>query len=110
MFCGAFAGLRHTFHDQLAEGDNVASRVSFHGTHHDEVQDVPATGSEVAFDRILIDRTAPRKEQAMTTVSESSTTTIAAPPEEGGERAGSFDRGPPPPGPPPARTGVNGWT
>jgi predicted ester cyclase len=56
MFYAAFPDLNHTFEDQIAEGDKVMSRVTFRGKHQGEFQGIPATGKEVAFGAILIDR------------------------------------------------------
>ena len=56
MFYAAFPDLTHTFEDQFAEGDKVMSRVTFRGKHQGEFQGIPATGKEVAFGAILIDR------------------------------------------------------
>ena len=55
-FSQAFRGLRLTVEDILAEGDMVAARVSFRGTHTGEFQGIPPTNKEVAFTSIEIDR------------------------------------------------------
>ena len=55
-FTEAFPDLRLTIQDIAAEGDTVAARVDFHGTHRGEFQGIPPTGKEVAFSSIEIDR------------------------------------------------------
>jgi predicted ester cyclase len=40
----------------VAEGNTVAARVAFRGTHSGEFQGIPPTGKEVAFSSIEIDR------------------------------------------------------
>ena len=55
-FVEAFPDLRLTIQDIAAEGDTVAARVAFHGTHRGEFQGLPPTGKEVAFSSIEIDR------------------------------------------------------
>ncbi len=48
----AFPDLRAEIHDQLAEGDRVATRKTFRGTHRGEFLGIPPTGQAVAFDVI----------------------------------------------------------
>jgi steroid delta-isomerase-like uncharacterized protein len=55
-FTEAFPDLRLTVEDIMAEGEMVAARVAFHGTHRGEFQGIPPTGKEVAFSSIEIDR------------------------------------------------------
>ena len=55
-FVEAFPDLRLTIQDIAAEGDTVAARVAFRGTHRGEFQGLPPTGKEVAFSSIEIDR------------------------------------------------------
>ena len=55
-FAEAFPDLRLTVQDIAAEGDTVAARVAFRGTHRGEFQGIPPTGKEVAFSSIEIDR------------------------------------------------------
>ncbi|MGH9182551.1 MAG: ester cyclase [Acidimicrobiales bacterium] len=45
--------------DEIAEGDRVVQRVTARGTHEGELFGVPATGKEVAFDVIEINRVGP---------------------------------------------------
>jgi predicted ester cyclase len=52
----AFPDLRLTVEDIFCEGDMVAARVAFRGTHRGEFQGIPPTGKEVAFSSIEIDR------------------------------------------------------
>jgi len=56
MFYAAFPDLNQTYEDQIAEGDKVVTRVTFRGRNQGEFQGIPATGKEVAFGAILIDR------------------------------------------------------
>ena len=50
MLHSAFPDLRTSIHDQVAEGDKVATRKSFHATHHGELMGIPPTGKEVAIE------------------------------------------------------------
>ena len=52
----AFPDLRATIHDQLAEGDRVATRKTFRGTHRGEFLGISPTGRMVTFDVIDIVR------------------------------------------------------
>jgi predicted ester cyclase len=55
-FVEAFPDLRLTVEDIFSEGDMVAARVAFRGTHRGEFQGIPPTDKEVAFSSIEIDR------------------------------------------------------
>jgi steroid delta-isomerase-like uncharacterized protein len=55
-FTEAFPDLRLTVEDIAAEGDTVAARVAFHGTHRGEFQGLPPTGKEVAFSSMEFNR------------------------------------------------------
>ena len=55
-FAEAFPDLRLTVQDIAAEGETVAARVAFHGTHRGELQGIPPTGKEVAFTSIEVNR------------------------------------------------------
>ena len=55
-FAEAFPDLRLTVQDIAAEGDTVAARVDFRGTHRGEFQGIPPTGKEVAFTSIEVNR------------------------------------------------------
>jgi len=55
-FAEAFPDLRLTVEDIAAEGDTVAARVSFRGTHGGEFQGIPPTGKQVAFSSMEFNR------------------------------------------------------
>jgi steroid delta-isomerase-like uncharacterized protein len=48
----AFPDLRATIHDQIAEGDRVATRKTLRGTHRGEFLGISPTGRAVTFDVI----------------------------------------------------------
>ena len=48
-FYAAFPDFTHRIDALVAEGDWVAARLNFFGTHQAEFQGIPATGNEVAF-------------------------------------------------------------
>lgn len=52
----SFPDLKVVIHDQVAEGDKVTTRKSFHATHKAEFFGVPATGKKVVMDVIDIIR------------------------------------------------------
>ncbi len=54
MFRSAFPDLQITLHDVIVEGDRVASRGTWHGTHQGEFMGIPATGKRVAVSYIDI--------------------------------------------------------
>jgi predicted ester cyclase len=58
MFFGALhaalSGLYVTVEDQVAEGDKVVTRKTFHGTHTGDFFGIPATGRNVSFQVIDI--------------------------------------------------------
>ena len=54
MFFSAFPDLHVVIHDQMAEGDRVVTRKTFHGTHQGDLFGLPPTDSSVAFDVIDI--------------------------------------------------------
>jgi steroid delta-isomerase-like uncharacterized protein len=54
MFRTAFPDFRAVIHDQIAEGDKVVTRKTFHGTHEGEFLGIPATGKEVTIEVIDI--------------------------------------------------------
>ena len=62
-FVEAFPDLRLTVQDIMAEGDMVAARVAFRGTHRGEFQGIPPTGKEVNFTAMEINRVADGKVQ-----------------------------------------------
>jgi steroid delta-isomerase-like uncharacterized protein len=53
---GAFPDSRVTIEDQIAEGDKVVTRVTFTGTHQGEFMGIAATGKQVKYSGIAIDR------------------------------------------------------
>jgi steroid delta-isomerase-like uncharacterized protein len=55
-FAEAFPDIRLTIQDIVAEGETVAARVAFRGTHSGEFQGIPPTGKEVAFTSIEVNR------------------------------------------------------
>lgn len=56
LFRKAFPDLRFTVEDLIAEGDRVAVRVSFHGTHQGEFLGISSTGRQVVGTGIEIVR------------------------------------------------------
>jgi steroid delta-isomerase-like uncharacterized protein len=55
-FAEAFPDLRLTVQDIAAEGDTVAARVAFRGTHRGEFQGIPPTDKEVNFTSMEFNR------------------------------------------------------
>ena len=55
---GAFPDHHLTIRDQIAEGDKVVTRVTFHGTHSGSFNGMPATGKQVEWSGIAMDRIA----------------------------------------------------
>jgi steroid delta-isomerase-like uncharacterized protein len=54
----AFPDLHAVIHDQIAEGDKVVTRKTFHGTHRGEFRGASPTGKQVSIDIIDIVRIA----------------------------------------------------
>jgi steroid delta-isomerase-like uncharacterized protein len=52
-----FPDLRNTIEQQLGQGDLVASRTVWTGTHRGEFLGVPATGKQVRFEALSLSRT-----------------------------------------------------
>jgi steroid delta-isomerase-like uncharacterized protein len=55
-FTEAFPDLRLTVQDIAAEGDTIAARVAFRGTHRGEFLGIPPTDKEVAFSSMEFNR------------------------------------------------------
>ena len=56
IFHSAFEDVSSTGHDVIAEGDKVAVRWTFNGTHKGEFMGVPATDKQVALNGITVVR------------------------------------------------------
>lgn len=54
----AFPGIQAEIEDLFSEGDRIAVRLTFRGTHRGEFQGVPATGRHVEYTSIELYRTA----------------------------------------------------
>ena len=52
----AFPNVEEIIEDQVAEGDKVATRLTFSGTHSGELMGIPPTGKQVTFTAITIDQ------------------------------------------------------
>ena len=50
MMFAAFPDMHFTIHQQLAEGDQVVTHKTFHGTHQGEFMGIPATGKQVSIE------------------------------------------------------------
>jgi steroid delta-isomerase-like uncharacterized protein len=61
MFRQAFPGSYFTVEDMVAEGDKVATRKTFHGTHRSEFLGIPPTGQPISIGLIDIVRVADGK-------------------------------------------------
>jgi steroid delta-isomerase-like uncharacterized protein len=59
----AFPDIQFTIEDMFAEGDMVAIRVTFRGTHQGELMGIPPTGKQVTVTGIGIQRIADGKFQ-----------------------------------------------
>ncbi len=56
MLTGAFPDLRVRIEDMVAEGDRVAVRLRFEGTHQGPFRGIEATGRPISFGAIRIYR------------------------------------------------------
>jgi steroid delta-isomerase-like uncharacterized protein len=61
MFFAAFPDLRWTLEEQIGEGDKVASRSTWQGTHQGPFLGIPATGKPVTVAAWTIDQVADGK-------------------------------------------------
>jgi len=55
LFRTAFPDLKITIEDMLAEGDKVAVRLTYHGTHLGEFMGIPPTGKSLSEAGIAVD-------------------------------------------------------
>lgn len=58
MFISAFPDLHGTIDDLVAEGDKVACRLTWRGTHRGNLMGIPATGKQATFSEMSIQRIA----------------------------------------------------
>ena len=56
MIFAAFPDGRHTLEEVIAENDKVVTRGTFSGIHQGELMGIPATGKQVKFSVVHIDR------------------------------------------------------
>ncbi len=56
LYRAAFPDPTATVEDMVAEGDEVAYRLTFRGTHRGEMIGIPATGKQVTYTAIGIDK------------------------------------------------------
>ncbi len=56
LYITAFPDARFTVEDEIAEGDKVASRYTFRGTHQGNLMGIPPTGKQVTVTGIIINR------------------------------------------------------
>ncbi len=57
-FRGAFPDMKHTIDAQVAEGDRVATPVTFRGTHTGELMGIPPSGKQVEVRALSVHRIA----------------------------------------------------
>jgi predicted ester cyclase len=58
VILAAFPDFRPTLEEQIAEGDKVANRLVFQGTHKGDFQGIPPTGKRVTITATTIERVA----------------------------------------------------
>ena len=58
MYLAAIPDLHLTAHDMIAEGDRVAARITYGGTHRGELMGIPTTGKQATVTGIQIVRIA----------------------------------------------------
>jgi len=56
LYITAFPDARFTVEDQIVEGDRVASRYTFRGSHQGELMGISPTGKQVTVTGIIINR------------------------------------------------------
>ncbi len=56
VYITAFPDARFTVEDEIAEGERVASRYTFRGTHQGELMGIPPTGKSVTVTGMIINR------------------------------------------------------
>ena len=56
VYLTAFPDARFTVEDEIAEGERVASRYTFRGTHQGELMGIPPTGKPVTVTGMIINR------------------------------------------------------
>ncbi len=56
MFLVAFSDTHFTVEEQVAEGDKVVTRATWHGIHSGDFQGLPPTGKQIAISAFLIER------------------------------------------------------
>ena len=56
LYITAFPDAQFTVEDEIAEGDRVASRYTFRGTHQGELMGISPTGKQVTVTGIIINR------------------------------------------------------
>ena len=56
LYITAFPDARFTVEDEIAEGDRVASRYTFRGTHQGELMGIAPTGKQVTVTGMIINR------------------------------------------------------
>jgi predicted ester cyclase len=61
IFSRAFPDRILTIDFQVAKGDKVVTRSTLHGTHHDDLPDIPATGRKVTITATITERMADGK-------------------------------------------------
>jgi predicted ester cyclase len=69
-FRSGFPDFRISVEDQIGEGNKVVTRVTLRGTHQGEISGIAATGEEVQYAGIAIDRIADGKVVEMWHVSD----------------------------------------
>jgi predicted ester cyclase len=58
LYITAFPDARFTVEDSIAEGDRIASRYTFRGTHQGKLMGIAPTGKQVTVTGIIINRIA----------------------------------------------------